>query len=205
MIFNIYSPDFSLQNSSDLSLKEKNFHLTRTALKNCLRQFAPQRRWDNMEQLKIINHHFLQQDGELRVSLSHTKEVGAALLCHCNEAESVGIDIEYSHRPISYRAVNYFKNPKDKWNYQSKENILWAWSIKEAAFKALSPLLEKNMKKPLLLKHIWIEEPYFGVAFHENPMGKFQKKYDKKLFLNIALAFTGKTFENGYSYAAWER
>ena len=114
--------------------------------------------------------------------LSHTRQVGAALLCHCDEADSVGIDIEYSHRLVSNKAVRYFKNALDDWNYNTSEGILWAWSLKEAAFKALSPIKEKR----LLLKDIWIDEKKFGLD--SAPLGIFKRQFNSSLSLHIALA-----------------
>ena len=188
MVFKIYSSD-SLLNANKLSPKEKNFHLSREALKSCLREYRPDGQWEKSKSLEIVNYHYLLADDQLRVSLSHTGQVGAALLCHCNEASSVGIDIEFAHRHISSGASRFFKNPKDKWDYQKKGEILWAWSLKEAAFKALSPLINYNEKRPLLLKHIWIYADEFGLGLCDEPIGKLQKKHDQTLSLNIALAF----------------
>lgn len=160
----------------------ENFYLSRRALITCLRQVAPDKDW-NDGSVEIVNHHHMKKDTQWRVSLSHTKQAGAALLCHRDNSESVGIDIECSHRSLSFQAVRYFKNRLDDWDYNSREGVLWAWSLKEAAFKALSPLQEEQ----LLLKHIWINEKNFGLD--SATLGTLKREYDPFLSLHIALAF----------------
>ena len=189
MIFKTFSLSDNSCEIKKLSPKEKNHLLSRNALKNCLQEYDPCGNWDDVERLQIIRHHHMFCNHQLRVSLSHTKNVGAALLCHFKEASSVGIDIEFSHRKIKFGISRFFKNLYDKWDYQSEDQILWAWSLKEAAFKAISPLVNHHEKNPLLLKHIWITENDFGLYYSKRALGRLEKKYNQTLSLNIALAF----------------
>ncbi len=127
--------------------------------------------------LEITNHYNLKQYPQFCASLSHTGNIGAALLSSINKYSSVGIDIELKGRKITPGAQKYYFNEHDK----PDSNPLDIWIKKEAAFKAISPLLSKfRWKKVLLLKHIWIKRDKFGLMGRKKVLGKILK-LDRKL------------------------
>lgn len=120
-------------------------------------------------ELEIANNYNLKQYPGIAASLSHTKNIGAALLASIEKYPSVGIDIELRDRKVTEGAQKYFFNEHDR----PQSDPLTIWTKKEAAFKALSPLISKfRWKKELLLKHIWIKGDKFGLMGRKRVLGK---------------------------------
>jgi phosphopantetheinyl transferase (holo-ACP synthase) len=123
-------------------------------------------------ELEISNYYNLKQYPEIVASLSHSKNIGAALLAPIEKYPSVGIDIELKERKITIGAEKYFFNEHDR----PGSDPLLVWTKKEAAFKALYPLISKfRWKKELLLKHIWIKGDKFGLMGRKKVLGKIIK------------------------------
>ena len=143
-------------------------------------------------ELEISNYYNLKQYPEIVASLSHSKNIGAALLAPIEKYPSVGIDIELKDRKITSGAEKYFFNEHDRVG----SDPLLVWTKKEAAFKALSPLIYKfRWKKELLLKHIWIKGDKFGLIGRKRVLGKIinlERNLGNRTLL-ISLAFL-KTF-----------
>ncbi len=143
---------FSLNSLPKVFTNEKRnlaHHSARVALNNCLGQ-----KTYDYEKLEIINHHYLKNWPQFKVSLSHTSEM--AMACISDKVESIGIDLEKSDRPLSQDQYKYFKNDLDDPSIEP----LKLWIIKEAAYKALSPLVPSEDK--LVLGKI----PIYDNSFH---------------------------------------
>ncbi len=71
---------------------------------------------------------------EVYISVSHSRHMAALALA----SEDVGIDIE-EPRPQLLRVAARFLSPHERDHYSTPERILEAWTIKEAAYKAMRP------------------------------------------------------------------
>lgn len=138
--------------------KGRNYFISRMALKNLL---GLDLSW---EQLEVVNHHFLKDFPNYLVSFSHTKNLGAAMIGDRKSLRAVGIDIEFATRSVPENSLRHFGNPQDR---PTPFGLLGLWSLKEAAFKALSPLVASGEFLPrfnnLFLKDIWINQNEFGL------------------------------------------
>ncbi len=115
------------------------------ALQNCgLNQF------ENYSDLGIVNHHHMEEAKNALVSLSHTNEFAMAAATYCEEIKSIGVDLENCSREIKPGIEKFFINEEDE-----IKSTLHLWCIKEAAFKAISPLYKDD--KQLVLKDIAVK------------------------------------------------
>lgn len=141
---------------------DDGFYNSRMALKTLLEGHG-----HNIAELKVDlaleNFQNLIHFPEYLTSLSHTRGAGAAVLAHKNNFLSLGIDIEWSDRIFKPEAQRFFRNPLDS----PYENSLELWTMKEAAFKALSPLGHSGV---LVLSKIIIQEGNFWTL--EDPLKK---------------------------------
>lgn len=135
------------------------------------------------QDLELIDFQNLKNFPEYLTSISHTRGAGAAVLAKKENFYSLGIDIEWIDRVMKPEAQKFFRHPEDS----LYENLLELWTMKEAAFKALSPL---GFPGVLVLSKIVIQN---GVFFtNEKPELKgqiesYQKEIDgRKLFVSIA-------------------
>jgi phosphopantetheinyl transferase len=103
--------------------------LAREALRLCLRKKSLSL---SVPELKVQNYQYLTAHPELILSLSHTKEAGAAVVGSSLVYRSVGIDIEPETRVVKDTIAERIANKNDL----SLEKIK-LWCVKEAAFKAL--------------------------------------------------------------------
>ena len=87
-------------------------------------------------------------------------------------------------------------NIKSEWDNQNL-SVISLWTIKEAAFKAISSLSMRmgSGDDQLTLKKIWINKGYFGLTMTDRPpLGIYQLqtiKVDQKTFI-VAQAFIFK-------------
>ena len=134
--------------------------------------------------LNIIDHHHLEKLPHFLVSLSHTHNVGAGVVASTHECRSIGIDIEFTHRIIDPRTSKFFKTTHD----HGYEDLLSLWVKKEASFKALSPI---NDKETLVLTDIWVKGDEFGLIKDHQTLGKIllneENVLGQKLLISIAL------------------
>lgn len=121
---------------------------------------------DKSEDLNIIDYLYLEHFKEIKVSLSHHNDFGAALICTDPSVLSVGIDIEANDRVVKEGTLKYFNHDNDDFDTP----YLKKWVGKEATFKALFPFWKRE--KPLVLSDIWIVEDNFGVE--ALPLGKIE-------------------------------
>ena len=122
--------------------------------------------------LEMANHHHLSFHPYWPASLSHTRVddslyLAAAVLAKDSECRSIGIDIEWEQRPISSSTLRHIHHPED----DSWPSALEIWVLKEAAYKALWPLVEK--KKSLQFSRIQVKQGHF-VFPAENFRGNIQ-------------------------------
>ena len=142
------------------------FYTSRLALKTCLEEISPNTIW-SWDNLAVKNNLHLENHPEILVSLSHTKTVGAAVVAKSENIRSVGIDIEFIDRKINPETCKYFINENDT----HPDNLLLTWTLKEAAFKAISPIKNNSGDRMLLLKDIWIGKNKFGLSGEHSPVG----------------------------------
>jgi phosphopantetheinyl transferase (holo-ACP synthase) len=146
---------------------ENGFVNSRSALKNLLKK-------ENFEVLDLQNDLQLNNFRELKnypdfyTSLSHTKELGAALLIKKSQVLAAGIDIEWSERILKEGTEKFYVNPHDQHQLLPIE----IWTAKEAAFKALSPL--HIFPGVLVLSKIIIKGETFTTLETPQLIGKFQ-------------------------------
>lgn len=124
-----------------------------------VREFAASRKalglaceLDTYEQLEISDNLHLTHHPHLKVSLSHTRGLSAALAA--TQQRSVGIDIEHAKREFNTEVAKFFVRSDDL-----ELPLLKLWSIKEAAFKAIAPLgLHTDQKEVLVLKDLRVKD-----------------------------------------------
>lgn len=128
------SPEWEMLSLSTLgadvhSDRKMGFLLSREALKSALsnRGFSP-----SISQLTLVNYHEVVGFPQLTISLSHTKECGAAVIAERKNFRSLGIDIEEETRIVKDSIRERISHPSDI-NLRNIE----IWCIKEAVFKAL--------------------------------------------------------------------
>ena len=100
------------------------------------------------------------------LSLSHSQNVGAAILCmgdETNDKVSVGIDVEWKDREFSPGVQRRFLNPAEA-ELLGEHFVLKAWSIKEAVYKALyGHLFKSSMQAPgISFLAIKLEQNHFS-------------------------------------------
>lgn len=145
---------------------ENGFINSRTALKKLLQN-------ENLvvndlkSDLTLVNHRELPHFPQFLTSLSHTKEIGAAVLVNRLLVMGIGIDVEWGDREIKAGAEKFFINKQD----QHQLSPIELWTAKEAAFKALSPL--GTFPGTLVLSKIIIRGNQFYTAEEPQLIGNF--------------------------------
>ncbi len=181
--YSICSPEQGLEISKKFThpLYRDGPHFNaRAALFHLMLQYQISLKQHPLKENIISNHLELKNDPDWKVSLSHTKNYGLAMLAR--GVRSVGIDCEFFDRKINEKALRHYAHPKDDDLSLITYSYLGLWCIKEASFKALSPLT----KEPLYLKDIWVKkEGSFGIESKQ--YGQYDLKVDGPLL--IARAF----------------
>ena len=135
--------------------RKHGFLLARQALKTCLSN-----RGLEIEILGLRLEKFSKVLGfpELTISLSHTKDGGAALVEDAKVYRSVGVDIEQENRPVKDSIIQRISHPEDE-----RLRNIELWCLKEAVFKVLmnTGLFEKNVEFASIKigKGHWIHSP----------------------------------------------
>lgn len=109
--------------------RKNGFCLSRDALRKCLAETGISA---SLRHLKLSNYSTLSHYPELTISLSHTKNCGAALIADTTSYRSVGIDIENETRTVKDSILERISHPSD-FNLRKIE----LWCLKEAVFKTL--------------------------------------------------------------------
>ncbi|MFA6237510.1 MAG: hypothetical protein WC635_09310 [Bacteriovorax sp.] len=162
-----------------------NFTNSREALKHLL-QNEGHEILELKSTLELVNFGNLKNFPQYLTSISHTKGAGAALLAHKSDYLSVGIDIEWSDRPMKDGTQKFYQNPQDS----EYPNSLELWAMKEAAFKALSPLGYPGV---LVLSKIIIQNGIFWSDERTELRGSVQVQVHEQTAvgkkLNVAIAY----------------
>jgi 4'-phosphopantetheinyl transferase EntD len=131
--------------------RKNGFLLSREALQSCLKEkgltVSPRK-------LMLENFHKINGLNQFTISLSHTKECGAALLADSSIFRTVGIDIEHEERLVKDSIRERIENRSDA----TLRNIE-LWCIKEAVFKAL--MNTDQFEKPIEFSSIEIHKNYW--------------------------------------------
>ncbi|RPJ78798.1 MAG: 4-phosphopantetheinyl transferase family protein [Alphaproteobacteria bacterium] len=138
---------------------------------------------DLKNDLQLVNFQNLPKFPEYLISISHTKGAGASLLALKKDYLSLGIDIEWSDRHFKPEAQKFLRHIDDS----TTENLLELWTMKEAAFKALSPL---GFPGTLVLSKIIIQNGEFWTNEKKELRGKVEtlklSSGDRELQIAIA-------------------
>lgn len=151
--------------NSSWSLQRKKEWIT---ARECLVTLLKEREINcNVEDLEQENFSHLKSFPQFQCSFSHSKTHGAAYIENSSEFLSIGLDIESLDRVVKEKTTKFFIHPKDK--SKIADSLLKSWCIKEACFKAFSPIYKEE--KVLVLSDIWISDNQFG--FKEELLGTF--------------------------------
>lgn len=118
----------------------------------------------------IHEHDHIVGQPVLRVSMSHTRNLGAVALCTSPDVLGVGVDIEPAQRVLREGAQRHFLNADDAADCSA--DLLSAWVAKEATFKAADP--HRRLWLPhteLLLSRLWLRAGSFGFCGSAEPRG----------------------------------
>ena len=121
----------------------EEYYSSRLALRRCLLAEKISLR---PKALEIVNYHHLSSHPHCVVSLSHTRLknslcVAVAALGKDSDYCSLGVDIEWGKRSLPLGPLRRILHPEDTPYLGSLE----LWVMKEAAYKALWPLVEEKM------------------------------------------------------------
>jgi phosphopantetheinyl transferase (holo-ACP synthase) len=133
------------------------------------------------EDVEIENHQFLKRDPSIKVSLSHTDHKALASVSSCEEVLSIGVDLESEDRPIKEGIKKFYIRDEDE-----IENELELWCIKEAAFKAISPLY-KGDKRLVLKDIIVLKDESFKLELNSNLDGYWKLEKSEGEILTFAI------------------
>jgi len=87
----------------------------------------------SMNELRLINYSGLEKWPELTMSVSHSKNSGAAIVARRSEFRSVGIDLELKDRPVRDDVLKRISHHSDFLHSPLKN-----WCLKEAIYKCIS-------------------------------------------------------------------
>lgn len=165
--------------------RARDFYVSRTALHSAVTELDSTLSPLSLTELTIVNFNYLEKNNNIKVSLSHTGNYGAAVASMSSEVKSVGIDIELVSRKIKPGMAKYIDNELD-----TELPFIEKWTMKEACFKAAWPLYHAKKEKSLILKDIWIKENSFGLFDDKTIIGKIDLtktvKYDEEFLVATA-------------------
>jgi|SRR5690606_32599672 len=105
--------------------------------------------------LKLENYHQIKSFPEFTLSLSHSRDLGAAVLADRKEYLSLGIDIENENREVKDSIWSRVSHPQDV-----SLRKIELWCLKEAAFKAL--MNTDSFPAPIEFSSIEIQHKMFS-------------------------------------------
>lgn len=129
--------------------RKKGFVLAREALKKCLKDSGQD---VSTRQLKLKDYSILEDFPDLTLSLSDSRDCGAAILARRQDFRSVGIDIEHEERQVNDAILARVSHPDDHRTLRKIE----LWCLKEAVFKAL--MNSGRFEKPVEFSSIRIAD-----------------------------------------------
>lgn len=135
--------------------RKTGFILARIALLECLKQYSTT---IQPHDLDLISFSEIKGLPHFTISLSHTKDVGAALVSEHAKIRTSGIDIEHEKRIVKEYIMKLISHPGDV-----RLRNIELWSLKEAVFKTLmnTKIFTKNIEfKSIEIKdHTWTHSP----------------------------------------------
>ena len=140
----------------------------RAAARDCLAEFGRQRGWP-LSSADIINHTHLSMAPAIKLSISHSRTLGVLAICETTELAGIGVDVEFASRPLRSGLAARILNDHD--DAGLAEDPLGLWLGKEAAFKAIVPLLSAERERPLLVTDLWLRDGGFGLCGESAPRG----------------------------------
>lgn len=141
-------------------------------------------------QLELQNYHKVMDQKDYVASFSHTgPHFGAAALGHLSYCQSVGIDIERTDREMRVDSGHHFLNSADDEGLH--QDLLLAWCLKEASYKAYSPFWSEEIKgKPFVLKNLAVRGDRFYLGAETLPKGFIKREVvshgGQNFFLTLA-------------------
>jgi 4'-phosphopantetheinyl transferase EntD len=109
--------------------RKKGFCLAREALRLSLRKMGKDLQ---ISETILKNFHSTEKFPDITLSLSHTAQVGVALVAEKAKIRSLGIDVEPLERNVKPEILKRISNQNDL-----SLSAIEIWCLKEAAFKAL--------------------------------------------------------------------
>ena len=154
---NSLDPEWEMLSSLTLgdgvhSDRKKGFLLARQSLLNCLNEVGVN---ISPKGLMFKNFHQLTNLDQFTISLSHSKECGAALLAEREFYRSVGIDVEHEDRVVKDSIRERISHKEDA-IFRNIE----LWCLKEAAFKAV--MNTDQFAKPVEFSSICIGKDFWS-------------------------------------------
>lgn len=133
--------------------KKQEFRLSRFSLSNLTMTHL------GSSQLEIEDFDHLSFNHDFKVSLSHTKDAGCAVISNSPTTLGIGIDIEDKNRKYRSGIEKFYILPNED---DKNLNKLQLWCAKEAAYKAYYyQYLQTHSTKPLVLKDFVIKDGQF--------------------------------------------
>lgn len=114
---------------------------------------------------------FITDMPDTYISVSHSRKMAALAVA----AQPVGVDIE-EPRPALLRVAARFLSPAQQRYYSGMDDLLKAWTLKEAAYKALRPAV------PATLMLLPPEDVNYRIVFS----GPFPAVYDLRLAIVVS-------------------
>ncbi len=151
----------------------QGFRLSRYALSNLTKLHL------GREELDIESFNHLRHEPNTLVSLTHTKDIAAAIIANHQDYKGIGIDIEWKNRKFRPGIEKFFLLESD----DKGIGLLPLWCAKEAAYKALSP--HYHGEKVLVIKDITINNSKFYI--NNIAQGEIIFENGDDYFLAIAL------------------
>lgn len=149
------------------------------AARKALQKLVP---YTKLEELHLNEFHFLQAYPEKIFSLAHTQDHAMAVMVDKSNYRSVGADMEFADRALQAGSDRHFLNSLDDQSLTKLE----LWCAKEACFKAISFLYDKNF----VLKDLWLKNNSFGhVSDISQSLGEYKLIRQEKLILAFAIVF----------------
>ena len=167
-----FSPTITIKQSTDTA-----YLLSRTALDIAASKISDEKKGPKClpqtlsfeERVKLTKDYHLANFAQAMVSLSHTKNFGAAVVgiddnTRNNKNKGIGIDIEVATRLVKSEIIQQIRHPQDDFlkitQTSDFSSNLAIWCLKEACFKALAA---KNAEVKFM-SEIWLAYPHFGYA-----------------------------------------
>lgn len=159
----------------------RDHYTSRLSLINAVKELRDSSIELTYQDVLIENHLHLKSSPEIIASVTHTNSFAAAVVTDSQKISSVGIDIESRERQLKEGIKKFYILENDE-----IKDPLELWCIKEAAFKAISPLYKEE--KRLVLKDITVKrDGTFLLNTERNLNGYYRVEEVEGHFLALAI------------------